>query len=148
MENTKDIERLLDALPEIEEGDETLLKIIDDHKFLRSFIVGNQKGLLKLGKGVLKAAIAEPAKHELTIQIPDESENETHTFAVASVERDERLEYKPRVVQGEIFTCVDRDRTLGERVLTIVGIIVFITILISLFVGFWTISRWFVNLFN
>ena len=147
MENTKDIERLVDALPEIEEGDETLLKIVEDHKFIRSFIVGNQKGLLKLGKGVLKAAIAEPAKHELTIQIPNESENETRSFGVASVERDERLEYKPRVVQGEIFTCVDRDRTLGERILTIVGITVSIVIVISLFVGFWTIIRWFVNLF-
>ena len=146
-----DIDRLkvlLNALSDIDEGDEALLKVIEDYKFHGSYVVGNQKGLLKLAKGVLNAALSEPAKHELTIQVPNKPENESYPFGVASIERDEHLEYKPRTIDGDTLTYVDRDQNVGEKVLSYLWKVILIVLLLSLFVGFWTILKWSISLFS
>jgi len=95
MADTSKINELLSSLSKIDESDNALLKIIPEYKFHGSHIVGNEKGLLRLAKAALEAALSEPSKHEIRINRPTKPETDFPSFGVASIERDENLEYKP-----------------------------------------------------
>ncbi len=142
MDKTEEIKNLLNALPDIDEGDKALLKINTDYKFHGSHIVANQKGLIKLARGLLNAAVTETGRHKIAISVPDKPENESYPFGVSSIERDERLEYKAWKIDGENYTFVDRDKTIGEKLGSVFWRFIIVLIFLSVFIGFWQIIQW------
>jgi len=147
---TIEIKRLITVLEELDLDENALLVVEQNFKFNNCGIIkGNQKGLLKLAKEILTAAIKKPNRHTIDLVVPDsEAENSTFPFGIGFIERDDNLEYKERIYDGEKFTSVDRDKPRLKQLLEKFGcLVLFLLFATSLTVGFGTIIKWLIYLF-
>lgn len=153
MTDINELKKLLAILPDIEKNGEALVKIVyvKGECYHDTEITGNQKGLLRLAKGALKAAIGRPKIYNLVIYTPNESENYENN-SVDSIALNEHLEFKEREdghshvddTRGLFFCyrCIIFVLEIGYTAIMTLFHLVPIFFKISVVVGIGTVAYW------